>query len=387
MMRGTLYSKIVEEMKAKIASGAYRPDEQLPTEAELTERFGVSRVTSRRALEELEKLGYIYRIQGSGSFVKPLSRLHAEQQGDRVGKMVSLILPEEDDRGAMGYIRGASDWLNRHGYFLSVHQSNYDNSKERKLLEELPRRGVAAIIYYPRTPSHFDVLHKLALEDYPLVTIDKSFESLSIGSVVSDNFDGAYQAVSHLIALGHRRIGFLSSVSIELTSSVLDRYFGYCQALKDGGIPVDSRFVHLDARMMIEERGRERFFEELLQLYISEGITAVQTENDLVAASLLNSCLDAGLRVPQDLSIIGYDNHALAEHVAVPLTTVEQNFYEIGRRAAEMVVAWLEQGTACRDKMTVPVKLVRRESAAGTAPEARSEGTDAPDTPQLAEAE
>lgn len=373
-MRGTLYSKIVEEMKAKIASGEYKPDEQLPTEAELTERFGVSRVTSRRALEELEKLGYIYRIQGSGSFVKPLSRLHAEQQGDRVGKMVSLILPEEDDRGAMGYIRGASDWLNRHGYFLSVHQSNYDNSKERKLLEELPRRGVSAIIYYPRTPSHFDVLHKLALEDYPLVTIDKSFESLSIGSVVSDNFDGTYQAVSHLIALGHRRIGFLSSVSIESTSSVLDRYFGYCQALKDGGISVDSRFVHLDARVMIEERGRERFFEELLQLYINEGITAVQTENDLVAASLLNSCLDAGLRVPQDLSIIGYDNHALAEHVAVPLTTVEQNFYEIGRRAAEMVVSWLEQAAVCRDKITVPVKLVRRESAAGTDRRLESEG-------------
>jgi len=373
-MRGTLYSKIVEEMKAKIASGEYKPDEQLPTEAELTERFGVSRVTSRRALEELEKLGYIYRIQGSGSFVKPLSRLHAEQQGDRVGKMVSLILPEEDDRGTMGYIRGASDWLNRHGYFLSVHQSNYDNSKERKLLEELPRRGVSAIIYYPRTPSHFDVLHKLALEDYPLVTIDKSFESLSIGSVVSDNFDGTYQAVSHLIALGHRRIGFLSSVSIESTSSVLDRYFGYCQALKDGGLSVDSRFVHLDARGMIEERGRERFFEELLQLYINEGITAVQTENDLVAASLLNSCLDAGLRVPQDLSIIGYDNHALAEHVAVPLTTVEQNFYEIGRRAAEMVVSWLEQAAVCRDKITVPVKLVRRESAAGTDHRLEAEG-------------
>lgn len=362
-MRGTLYSKIVEEMKAKIASGVYKADDQLPTEAELTERFGVSRVTSRRALEELEKEGYIYRIQGSGSFVKPLGRFQEEQTG-RIGKMVSLIIPEEDDRGTMGYIRGASEWLNKHGYFLSVHQSNYDDSKERNLLDTLPRRGVSAIIYYPRAQGNFDILHKLTLEEYPIVTIDKHFESLAIGSVESDNVGGTYQALSHLIGLGHRHIGFLSSVSLESTSSVLDRYFGYCQALKDAGIPLDCRWVHVDGRTTIEERGRDRFFAELLNLYVSEGVTAVQAENDLVAASLLNRCLDAGLRVPEKLSIIGYDNNPLTEHVAVPLTTVEQNFYEIGRRAAAAVVDWLEHRAVCRERLKIPVKLVERGSTA-----------------------
>ncbi|VTR33137.1 Arabinose metabolism transcriptional repressor [Actinobacillus pleuropneumoniae] len=108
----------------------------------------MSRITTRRALEELERDGFIYRVKGSGSFVKPRQR-GQEQRSVGTEKMISLILPSEDDRGTMGYIRGASDWLNANGYYLSIHQSDYDSQKERDLLEMLTRKGIAAIILYP----------------------------------------------------------------------------------------------------------------------------------------------------------------------------------------------------------------------------------------------
>lgn len=359
-----LYSVMMDELKSQIVSGRYPPESQLPTEAELSSAFGVSRITTRRALEELEREGLIYRIKGSGSFVKPRSRgLEGREEG--TGKMISLILPSEDDRGTMGYIRGASDWLNANGYYLSIHQSDYDSQKERDLLELLTRKGIAAIILYPRNDqTNYDILHRLTLEDYPIITIDKYFDSLPLGAVVSDNFSGSYQAVSRLIELGHRRIAFLTAVSIESTSSVRDRYFGYCQALKDHGIPLDSRYIWLNMKNYREQVGVERFYNELLDTYRAEGITAVQTENDLIAANLLNLCLDRGIRIPEDISIIGFDNNPVTEHVIIPLTTVEQNFYEIGRQAAEIIVNWLEMGKQASGKILVPVKLVERGTTA-----------------------
>ncbi|PYI56356.1 GntR family transcriptional regulator [Paenibacillus flagellatus] len=364
-----LYSLIVDELKAQISSGVYKPEDQLPTEAELSARYGVSRITTRRALEELERDGFIYRVKGSGSFVKSISRAQAENRTDGTGKMISLILPSEDDRGTMGYIRGASDWLNANGYYLSVHQSDYDSQKERDLLETLTRSGIAAIILYPRNDqTNYDILHRLCLDEYPIVTIDKYFDSLPLGAVVSDNFGGAYKSVSRLIELGHRKIAFLSAVSIESTSSVRDRYFGYCKALKDHGIPVDSRYIQLNMKAVREEIGVDKFYAQLLDSYRSEGVTAVQTENDLIAANLLNRCLDAGIRVPADISIIGFDNNPVTQHVIVPLTTVEQHFYEIGRRAAEIVVNWLERGKTAPGRVLVPVELVERGTA-GAAPE------------------
>ncbi|MEF3306732.1 LacI family DNA-binding transcriptional regulator [Paenibacillus sp. GYB003] len=363
-----LYSLIVDELKKQISSGDYKPEDQLPTEADLGARFGVSRITTRRALEELERDGYIYRIKGSGSFVKSIRRSPSDGRSDAAGSMVSLILPTEADRGTMGYIRGASEWLNANGYYLSIHQSDYDSQKERSLLETLAKDGIAAIILYPRNDlSNYDVLHRLYLYEYPIVTIDKYYDSLPLVSVVSDNFDGTYKAVSRLVELGHRKIGFLSGFSIESTSSVRDRYFGYCQALKDHGIPVDSRHVRLHMRPYRDEVGVDRFYAELLESYLSDGITAVQTENDLVAANMLNRFLDAGLRIPNDFSIVGFDNNPVTEHLIVPLTTVEQQFYEIGRKAAEIIVDWLNGTKPAPEKVLVPVKLLERGTT-GKAP-------------------
>jgi GntR family transcriptional regulator of arabinose operon len=363
-----LYSVIMDELKAQISSGDYLPEAQLPTEAELSSRYGVSRITTRRALEELERDGYIYRIKGSGSFVKSRSRAQAEKRESAAGKMVSLILPSEDDRGTMGYIRGTSDWLNANGYYLSLHQSDYDSQKERDLLEMLTRDGISGIILYPRNDqTNYDILHRLCLENYPIVTIDKYYDSLPLGAVVSDNLDGSYRAVSRLIELGHRKIAFLTAVSIESTSSVRDRYFGYCKALKDHGLPIDSRYIRLNMKGYREEVGVERFYKELLDSYQNEGVTAIQTENDLIAANLLNLCLDRGIRIPEDFSIIGFDNNPVTEHVIIPLTTVEQQFYEIGRRAAEIVVLWLERGRQTPGRVLVPVKLVERGTT-GPAP-------------------
>ncbi|WP_010270360.1 LacI family DNA-binding transcriptional regulator [Paenibacillus senegalensis] len=362
----SLYRIIYDFLREKIESQEYQMNEQLPTEAELAEQFQVSRITSRRALAELERHGYIYRKRGSGSYVKapikpdPLKR----SVQDGLQRLVSMILPFEDASGMVDYIRGASNLLNSQGYYLSIHQSGGDSANERSLIRTLRDQGIPGIIFYPiNDTNNYDVLHALYLEEYPIVTIDKNFESIPIGSVVSDNFAGGYMAASKLIELGHRRIGFVSSVSIESTSSVRNRYFGYCRALKDNQIQVDNRIVILNA---IEQarNNKTEWLKSLFELFHQYDVTAIQAENDLVAIDLLKYAADAGVRVPQDISIVGFDNHELTKHLEIPLSTIEQDFYGIGQKAAQMVVDLLEARKPLPENITFPVRWIERESTA-----------------------
>lgn len=359
----SLYRIIYDFLREKIENQEYQMNEQLPTEAELAEQFQVSRITSRRALAELERHGYIYRKRGSGSYVKAPIKPDSLKRGGQDGlqRLISMILPFEDASGMIDYIQGASNLLNSMGYYLSIHQSGGDSEKERSLIRTLRDQGIPGMIFYPiNDTNNYDVLHALHLEDYPIVTIDKNFESIPIGSVVSDNFAGGYMAATKLIELGHRKIGFVSSVSIESTSSVRNRYFGYCRALKDNRLPVDNDIIILNA---IEQarNNKTEWLSSLFEVFHQHGVTAIQAENDLVAIDLLKFAAEAGVEIPQQISIVGFDNHELTKHLEIPLSTVEQDFYGIGQKAAQMVIELLESRNL-PENLVLPVRWIERES-------------------------
>lgn len=364
MERRPLYEVIYEQLKQQLEDLTYKPGQQLPTEAELTERFGVSRITVKRALDELERIGYIDRIRGSGSYVKEWR--NDDALPNRVmEKMIAFILPSEGASGLSEYVVGAAQELERRGYYLSLHATNENTLKERELLESLPKKGVKGIIFYPiNARANIDAVYTLYMSGYPILTIDKYYEGLPIASVVADNFAGGYKAASELLKLGHERIGFVSSVSLESASSVMNRYLGYCQALKEYGIGHDAELVQLDFIAEIGELGETLFYERLVHRYVQLGATALQAENDHVAIKLITAAIHAGLRVPEQLSVVGFDNNELAAHVELPLTTVEQQFKEIGRKAAEMIYEAIENSKPLNQKVEVPVRWVPRDSTA-----------------------
>ncbi|OZB91317.1 substrate-binding domain-containing protein [Paenibacillus sp. XY044] len=359
-----LYTKLYQYLKEKIESSEYLPEQQLPTEVELAEQFGVSRITSKRALSELEREGYIYRKRGSGSYVK-LRNVEDARQDNLPGapnSMISMIFPFEEGGQIFGYIQGASDYLNAKGYFLSIHNTNYSAQKEWELLNTLPQRGIKGIILYPNQKCNLQVLYTLYMNEYPVVTIDKHYDSLPVSSVVADNFNGGYVAAERLIRLGHKRISFVSFVDMETTSSVLQRFFGYCQALKDHGLPLDNDIVINEFFVgPIHSIPREHYRNLLTQL-LAKGVTAIQVENDLLASDFLKICAEMDIKVPEQMSIIGFDNSDFLEWMGIPLASVAQDLYEIGRRAAEIIVNMLESSHYLQEKVTIPVKLVERDS-------------------------
>ena len=361
-----LYQVILDDLKEKIETGYYAPEAQLPTEVELAEQYGVSRITSKRALIELERDGMIYRKRGSGSYVKPREEPEPVRQDEirSAGPIISMILPYMAT-SELEYIKGAADYLDSKGYYLSIHNSNWSKEKEKELLVRLPRSGINGIILYPlSTISNVETVNALSSNGYPLVTVDQYFDKLNVSSVVSDNYSGGYMTASRLIELGHERIAFVSSISIEYRSSVRDRYLGYCQAMKDHRIAIDPELVYTDFYRDVNDSNAREFYQSMLASLLAKRATAIQAEHDLLAADLLKNALESGIGVPSELSIFGFDNHEISGHVEVPLTTVAQNFYHLSRKAAELIVDIIENRNTGHQMIKIPVTMIERQSTA-----------------------
>jgi DNA-binding LacI/PurR family transcriptional regulator len=270
-------------------------------------------------------------------------------------------LKEYDSTGLLEYIRGATELLSRHGYYLSVHTTSRAGSDELNVLRNLVKQGISGIIYYPiRSDMNMTELFALAMNGYPLVTIDKYFDGFPIKYAASDNIDGGYKAVSHLIENGHKRIAFVAYNGFETATTIKNRYFGYCKALQENGLPIESHLTITKLTGLYADP-KDRYHRLIVDL-MNKGVTAVLAENDLIAIDLLKACIDLGIQVPRQLSIVGFDNTELSAHLDVPLTSVAQDFYNIGRAAASLLMEGLEQGTISSGPCLLPVRLVVRQS-------------------------
>lgn len=363
---GLLYERILQHLKERIDRKELRPGDKLPTEMELARAFGVSRITSKRALEELRSAGLIYRVRGCGSFVAephpPESPLSGGEAGSGYGKVIALVLPFPCSNGGILHtIRGASGIAGEKGYILDVRYSNHDPEEERALLQALYERGVGGIIFYPVSDRrNLDLLNTLSLEGYPIVSIDRYYESVPVSYVVSENRQGEYEAVKYLLELGHRDIAFLSDVRIEDATSVRNRYFGYCEALKESGADIRPELVaNGDFRCPDREAAMAA-----LEAFLAQGATAFCCINDYMAVFVLQCLQGMGVEVPGAVSVAGFDDLEVSGIASVPLTTVRQDMERIGQEAARHIVESIESGTCPYLEKTVPVELIVRESCA-----------------------
>ena len=381
-IKSPLYAEIMQSIIRKIEAGEYLENQAIPNERELAEIFGVSRITSKRALEELQRLGYIYRRRGSGSYVSPLEKMQnvsgpaCQVLDSNASKIIALVIPvDASAAGMLDTIKGASEVLNSQGYFLTIHNTHENKGEEQETLEELINRNVAGIIFYPYSDKdNIEFLINLVMNNFPIVAIDRYIESVPLSYVVSDNFDGTYKAVEHLIKNGHRRIAYFTSASVGSATSVRSRYMGYCKALKDHGIVMDSSIVINDYKKYDETSFGSEYpdlISNIVKYLMNRGATAVQTLNDDNAIMLEKTCLNMGVRVPEDLCIAGFDNLDAAQHLEVPLTTVKQDFYAMGKLAAEILIKALKENQYTFTAKNIPVELVIRES---TGKEIKHEG-------------
>ncbi len=356
-----LYEQVKDYILDKINNREWLPGQRIPTELELAEIFDVSRITTKRAMEDLAREGIIERIQGQGSFVS----MNPQPANNGFNQIVSMIIPYDNTRPELiDYISGATDVLNQNNYYLAVHCTKGENVKmEREFLLELPKDGVSGIIYYPlNINSEIDILEPMCVDNYPMVTIDKYLESLSFSSVVSKNYEGAYTVITKLIEAGHKKIAFITRNRIENASSLRERYSAYCKALKDHDIPFDINLVitDYDAKFANKKDGKKKldYLSNQLQNLFDLKVTAIFIENDPLIVSIFENFGQRGVSVPQNFCVTGFDRVFLPKWLNISYISVEQNFYEIGRKAAQVIINIIENREIEYKKVEIPVSYV-----------------------------
>ena len=214
------------------------------------------------------------------------------------------------------------------------------------------------------TPAHLAQLqmHGLSSRDLqqvlrsaPVVLVDRNLPGVEADALLVDNLGGGHQATRHLIELGHRRIGCIAGPS-SMTPSA-DRVTGYRTALEEAAIPADERLI---ARGDFQFAGGFAGAHTLLDL--PEPPSAIFACNDLMAMGAIAAATECGLRIPSDLSIVGFDNSTLASYTTPPLTTVAQPIAEIGRLAAEMVIQRSQNPNMARQRRILSTELIVRRS-------------------------
>jgi GntR family transcriptional regulator of arabinose operon len=358
-----LYQNIVNILKKQIMSGEMKPGDQLPTEAQLSTTFNVSRITSKRALSELEKEHLIYRVQGKGSFVNP--RLKPTRSSVTANREILLILPFADNPGIGDYIKGASEYLS--GTEFTFHIQSNTSIGQRKLLEAALHSSNAGVLLYPQSSSaDLDILYQYYLNDFPLITVDKCIEGIPFASVVSDNFRGGYEATRHLIKNNHKRIAYITSNKVEEVTSIKERYFGYLKALFDHGVQFEiddnlPNILTLENTQSIEQR--KDYYTNFIQSLLSSSVTAIIAENDILAIEIISIAKELNISIPSDLSIVGFDNIHMSNMIDPPLTTIAQDFTQLGYQAARHLIHRIVEGSwPSPPQQRVAVELIKRAS-------------------------
>jgi LacI family transcriptional regulator len=298
--------------------------------------------TRQKVLEAAERLGYVANLQ-------------ARSLAGGRSNIIGLVVPAIDNGYIAEITRGIDEEIARANYELMLYTTHRHRSKESLYVNTIANGlsdGVLLMIPLIQT----DYLHALRERNFPYVMIDQTDNDNLSNVVDATNWQGAYEATEYLIKQGHRKIAHI--LGLEVLNSARERLNGYKSALNAHQIPyckayvVEGDFTHPKGYAMMQQ---------LLQ--VDDRPTAVFAANDLSAFGAMQAIRDAGLRIPDDMSIIGFDDIPEAAMMSPKLTTVRQPLEQMGREAARLL---LEVIDSAEDRplrrITLATRLIERES-------------------------
>jgi GntR family transcriptional regulator, arabinose operon transcriptional repressor len=353
-----LHIQVSNLLISRILDGEWPIGGMLPSEQQLCAQLGISRGTLRQALGELHRNGYVRREQGRGTFI---ARGQVRQnQSDLPSRTLAFLVPYVLDSFAPSLLMGVEHKAKEHGYSVLFHHVENSLVKQTEILSRLKYSGVAGIVLYPVDSIHIDqAILGIQEEHYPLVVVDRYFKQLTTDYVTADNFGGALRATQHLLALGHQRIGFLTSAEPAVTME--HRQLGYRQALVEADLVVDA-----DDIWGIECYPTMDMTPLAPILSAVQRPTAVLAANDRLALALYKLCRTLHLRIPEDLAIVGFGDFGISAHLDPPLTSVALPTMAMGCKAAEVVMGRIDRTIVGPQQHMLPTSLIVRASC-GTA--------------------
>lgn len=305
----------------------------------------VAQALHDRVIKAAETLGY-----------RPNSQ--ARSLRTQATKVLGLIISDIQNPFFTALVRGVEDAASERDYSVVLANADEDLAKERRYLEVTAAERMAGVILSPASTkdTRLDLLIDLGI---PVVVIDRRIRSVEVDSVTVNNQKAAKEAVAHLIAAGCRRIGVISGPTEISTAS--DRLAGYRAALRTAGIPFDPALV---ARADFRVEGGRVATRALLAL--PKPPDGLFVTNNLMMVGALEALAETGVTFPDDIVLAGFDEMSWAG-LAPPITLIEQPTYEIGRRAADLLLRRISGEKFPPQRIVLPAALRVRKSSQRTA--------------------
>jgi GntR family transcriptional regulator, arabinose operon transcriptional repressor len=357
-MNGLLYRKIIAQLLDDLASGKLKAGERLPTEQELAETFGVSRITSKRALDILAQAGVIKRSRGRGSFVAQtlpsleevrrelnLTETHSASSREAIG----LILPDFSEVYGLAIVYAVEEACAKLGYHLVLRRTYGEQRLEEEAIRNLQQFGVSGLIVFPVHGEHYNpALLRAVLGNFPVVLIDRYLSGIRAPSVIIENDKAAEKLTAYLLDLGHRDIAFISP-PVERTSTLEQRLAGFHAALSKRGIRANpghslnklysslpTHFKPLD--ILYDQETIKTFLQGVPE------VTAFVVVEYNLALALTQTLFSLGKNVPEDYSVVCFDSPEIP--LEVPrFTHIRQDQSGMGAKAVDIVEALIEKQT------------------------------------------
>jgi LacI family transcriptional regulator len=306
----------------------------------------VSRETAEKILQAIEELSYV-------------PSRNAQSLVTKSTKMIGILITDICNSFFAPIVRGIEDEVNQSGYVIMVGNVDENLNKARRYLESIGRHSVDGLIISP-TSGFEELTPILEHLNIPVVLVNRSVNGLHYDSVTTDNELGAYVAVKHLISRGHKKIGLVNG-PLDV-STYLDRLTGYRKAFDEAKLPVDADFClsggyHYESGYQLTKQILSQPSKPSA-LFISSG---------WLTRGAYRAIKEIGVVIPEELSFISYDEPEWVSFVEPPLTTVTQQTYEMGRKAAELLLKrlgdkrpphwWEDERSVENDAKPVTIKL------------------------------
>lgn len=355
-----LYEQILLDIKSRIEKGDLKPGEQIGSQIDLCDKYGVSLITIKKALSTLIAEGVLFARIGRGTYVaeKTIKKLDLS-----IHKTIGLVLTDLKHPYFSMMVHSIENRAYELGFNILLSGSSGDIEKEENQINRFRELGVDGLIIASLSYEYkaLDYIQKLHNENFPYLMVSYIHDP-EYWYVGSDHELGGFIATEHLINLGYKSIGYVHVGKGNLLSEV--RKNGYYRALTEYDLPYNSELVYL-LGTEAHDTGKDRF-----QLGYQFGKQFAKMTNkpeaffmynDMIALGFIQSVNEEGIKVPDEISIVGYDDLDLAKFATVPLTTVHQPIDRLGRLAVEIIEKRIQK-TDIGNRTVLKPKLVVRNS-------------------------
>lgn len=323
------------------------------TITDISEMMGVSRATVSRAISgapgvSMELRNKILKFVDEIGY-QPNST--ARGPGTEKLNIIALILGDMRNPFYADLAFEIQQQLKEYQYMVMIFNSEYDAARELEFILIAEQFHFAGLILI--TAQNQELSNKIKQLSMPTVLVNRILPEYEGDSVLTDNFQAGYEATLHLIELGHKEIGFITGQTS--SSAANQRFDGYRQALRNFSLPFSEKYIlHSDLKM---ETGYQLSKEFLAMEHLPSAMLSV---NDMTAIGFMDGCKEAGIRFPEDLSLVSFDDISFSDLHAIQLTTVSQHASEMGSEAVRLILKQLKHPNSKPERIIMKPTLIIR---------------------------